>query len=141
VIGYVDFTRGKWDFDFEHRRIVDVEEVRISSGSLLGLDKSTRDWFASASYRITSKLQVGFYHSNWQVLHPTVSTNKASNHIYDEVCAARYDISRYVDVKAEGHFMDGYGDSHQAQGFYAAWNPQGLKPTTNMLVLRLTFKM
>lgn len=141
-VGYLDFARGKWDFAGEFRQIVDIEKVQFIGSSVLSpLDKSTDDWFASASYRITSKLQVGFYHSNWKVLHPTTPTVAASTHIYDEVCSARYDINRYWDVKAEGHFMDGYGDSRQAQGFYAAWNPHGLKPTTNLLILRLTFQM
>jgi hypothetical protein len=139
---YADFARGKWEFAFEHRRVVDVENLRVDAATTITpLNKSTRDWFLSASYHVTSKFQIGYYHSSFEVLHPTVPTNTASNHIYDEVCAARYDINRYVDVKAEGHFMDGYGDSRQAQGFYAAWNPQGLKPKTDMLVLRLTFKM
>jgi len=140
-VGYLDFARGKWDFAGEVRQIVDIEKFHyLNSTTVTPLDKSTDDWFVSASYRATTKLQLGFYHSSWKVLHPTVVTNSASNHIFDEVCAARYDVNRFFDVKAEGHFMDGYGDSRQAQGFYAAWNPQGLKPKTNMLVMRFSFK-
>ena len=35
--------------------------------------------------------------------------------------------------------MDGYGDIYSAQGFYSQWNPQGLKPKTNMVLLKATF--
>ena len=141
VIYYADLARGKWDIAFEHRRVVDVENLRMNGATAIApLNKSTRSWFASASYHVTSKLQVGYYYSSFEVLHPTAPTNTASDHIYDHVVAGRYDLNRFVDLKAEGHFMDGYGDSRQAQGFYAAFNPQGLKPKTNMLVLRFTFK-
>jgi len=142
-VGYLDFARGKWDFAGEVRQIVDIEKYNVigRSPTLTPIDKSTNDWFASASYHVTSKLQLGYYHSYWKVLHPTTPANPASTHIRDEAVAARYDLNRYWDVKAEGHFMNGYGDSRQAEGFYAVFNPQGLKPDTNALILRLTFKL
>jgi hypothetical protein len=39
-------------------------------------------------------------------------------------------------VKLEGHFMHGYAASDAFRGFYPVDNPQGLKPTTNLLVIR-----
>jgi hypothetical protein len=42
-------------------------------------------------------------------------------------------------VKAEGHFMDGYGDLYSTHGFYERSNPDGFKPRTNMLMLRTSF--
>jgi hypothetical protein len=91
------------------------------------------------AYRVKPKLQVGVYHSNFHVDDPTVPTDTASNHIYDEVGTARIDINRFWVLKVEGHFMDGYGDAYNAQGFYARWNPNGFKPTTDMLVMRTSF--
>jgi hypothetical protein len=35
--------------------------------------------------------------------------------------------------------MDGYGDIYSAQGFYSQWNANGLKPKTNLLVLRASY--
>ena len=78
----------------------------------------------------------GAYHSHYNVDAPEVPTDTDSNHIYDEVATARVDLTPWWSFKVEGHFIDGYGDLYSAHGFYAAVNPQGLKPTTNMLVLR-----
>jgi hypothetical protein len=55
------------------------------------------------------------------------------------VAAARVDLNRYWVVKAEGHFMDGYGDLYSTHGFYERSNPDGFKPRTNMLMLRTSF--
>ena len=62
------------------------------------------------------------------------------NHVFDQAVTARIDLGRYVDFKAEGHFIDGSMiNSALDRGFYAAANPSGLKPKMNMLVLRLGF--
>jgi len=140
LAGYANYARGKWEGSFEYRYVNNYEDISFGGATPIHEDKCTRNWFAAASYRITPKLQAGFYHSSTNVEAPTIPTNTASNHIYDEVVAARYDVNSHWDVKAEGHFMDGYGDGRQTQGFYKQWNPQGLKPTTNLLMLRATFK-
>jgi hypothetical protein len=45
-----------------------------------------------------------------------------------------------MNVKLEGHFMDGYGvPGYYPDGFYNVDNPQGLKPNTNALVVRTGF--
>lgn len=140
-VGYGDFAKGKWDFSGEYRNVNNYEDIHMAAlPTAFHENKGTRDWFAAASYRITSKAQVGYYNSGTQVKAPSTPTVAASTHIYDEVAAFRYDIDRYWDVKAEGHFMSGYDDPRQAQGFYTQWNPNGFKPTTNLLVLRATFK-
>lgn len=138
-VGYADYAFQKWEFSSEYRNVDYYEDIHNPT-SFSHSNKGTKDWFATASYRVTPKLQVGVYHSGTKVKKPSTPTNSASTHIYDEVGAVRYDINRFWDVKAEGHFMDGYDDSRQAQGFYTQWNPQGLKPKTNMLMLRATFK-
>jgi hypothetical protein len=52
---------------------------------------------------------------------------------------ARVDLNSHVYPKVEGHFMDGYAGFSNAQGFYGQTNPQGLKPKTDMLVVRMGF--
>jgi len=53
---------------------------------------------------------------------------------------ARVDLNRFVNVKLEGHFMDGYGvPGLYPSGFYAVDNPEGLKNNTNAFVLRTGF--
>lgn len=141
-VGYGDYTLGKWEFSSEYRNTQDYEDIRFigfGSGAPLHYNQSTQCWFASAAYRITPKLQVGVYHSNLHLDNPANPANTASNHIYDEVGTGRYDVNRYWSVKAEGHFMDGYGDIYSAQGFYKRSNPNGLLPKTNLLMLRANF--
>jgi hypothetical protein len=56
--------------------------------------------------------------------------------------AARFDWNRYMDFKIEGHFIDGAMiNSALDRGFYAAANPDGLKPKMNMLVVRLGYHL
>ena len=44
-----------------------------------------------------------------------------------------------MNVKVEGHFMDGYGyPGLYPSGFYDT-DPQGLKPNTNALVVKTSF--
>jgi len=45
-----------------------------------------------------------------------------------------------MNVKVEGHFMDGYGvPGYYPDGFYYVDNLQGLKPNTNALVVKTGF--
>jgi len=140
-VGYGEYSRGKWEFSSEYRntnQFTDVILMNTSSPTVSHRNKCTEAWFAAAAYRVTPKLQVGYYHSSLHVDNPRVPTNLDSNHIRDEVVAGRYDIDRFWTLKAEGHFMNGYGDTYLAQGFYTRYNPV-LKPTTNLLVLRTSF--
>lgn len=104
-----------------------------------------RGWYASASYRVSRRLELGTYYSRWTVswfsTMPTVvqppSLDSPDRHLYDKVIAARLDFNRFWNLKIEGHFMDGYGGLYSyPSGFYAQDNPQGLQPTTNLLLVR-----
>ena len=95
----------------------------------------------SASYRFLKWLEVGAYHSRyyliWQLPH-----SLPANHVFDQAVTARFDVRSYLDLKVEGHFIDGNAmASANNRGFYAPVNPNGVKPTTNMLVIRLGFHM
>ena len=142
-VGYGDYSRGKWEFSSEYRntnQFTDIVQiVKSVPGKPSHRNKCTEAWFVTAAYRVTPKLQIGYYHSNLHLDNPRVPTNLHSNHIRDEVVAGRYDINRFWTLKAEGHFMDGYGDTYFAQGFYTRYNKTGLKPKTNLLVLRGSF--
>jgi hypothetical protein len=94
----------------------------------------------TAAYRITPKLQAGYYHSNLHVDNPSVPTDPASNHIRDEVVTGRYDVNSHWEVKGRRP-LHGRLRRHlfRAGILYAQWNAQGLKPKTNMLVLKASF--
>lgn len=105
-----------------------------------GAPATVKGWFVAGSYRLHPKLEVGSYYSHFinNVAKPAADPD---NHIYDKVVTARIDINRLWHLKVEGHFVDGYGSTSYAHGFYLRTNPQGFERKTNMLVVRtgLTF--
>jgi hypothetical protein len=141
--GYADYVHGKWHFNTEYRR-----DYSISSYVLLGapgaISLSTKAWFGTVAYRVTKRLEVGAYNSRFYIDTPltaaaTPDTDPAANHIFDQTIAARFDVTKWMNVKIEEHFINGYGDAYAAHGFYAADNLNGLKPNTNMFVIRAGF--
>ena len=56
--------------------------------------------------------------------------------MFDQVAAAKVDLTSHWDLKVEGHFIDGFSSPSSFHGFYPQDNPAGLKPTTNMIDLR-----
>lgn len=98
-------------------------------------------WYVAASYQLVQKLQVGSYYSNYKI---DIPLNRAvppgQGHNYDKVVSLRYDLNRFMNLKVEGHAMDGYGLARiYPNGFYRKDNPQGLKDTTNALVIKTSF--
>jgi hypothetical protein len=96
----------------------------------------------SGAYRFSKRVEIGSYYSHYHVtlINPvTPVTGPGRDHIYDKAVTARFDLTRFLDIKAEGHFMDGVGAPAQAHGFYPQDNPQGLQPTTHMLVVRTSW--
>ena len=96
-------------------------------------------WFASGAYRLSKLVEIGGYYSRYHVtlITPvTPVTGPGRDHIHDKAVTVRLDVARFWTFKIEGHFMDGVGAPGHAHGFYPQDNPQGLQPTTRMLVLR-----
>ncbi|HEX5228271.1 MAG TPA: hypothetical protein VFW44_11200 [Bryobacteraceae bacterium] len=140
---YGDFTRGNWHFDGEFRREHYYAAVGIPAlpGFIYNYNGSNTGWFLSVAYRVSKWLEVGTYHSRYFFddsgggpLGGAPDPN--ADHIFDQAATARFDITRWWNFKVEGHFMNGYGDVYSAHGFYSRSNANGLKPDTNMLVLR-----
>ncbi len=102
-----------------------------------------RSYFVSAAYRFNKWLQLGTYNSRFQFNANAVPglLAGADSHIDDQVVTARFDFWKYCDLKVEGHFMNGVGSSISTHGFYLSDNPQGLKPDTKLLAVRLGFNL
>jgi hypothetical protein len=141
---YGEYTRGKLRIDSEYRRYVRDQLIQT-----LALENLTdvRGWYVSGAYRISKRLATGFYYSRYTITSvfggalAAVSPNQTdtslpSNHIYDKVIVARVDLTKFWNVKVEGHFMDGYGSSTYPDGFYPQVNPLGFKPDTNALIVK-----
>lgn len=136
----------RWEVDGEYRRYFVL--FPLLPGSDASFD--ARGWYLAGTYRISKHLEAGSYYSRYTVtttsggpaetLLPTqTDTGLPQNHIYDKVVAVRWDVNRYVYLKLEGHFMDGYGIGPYPDGFYPQQNPTGFKPSTNALVVKTGF--
>jgi hypothetical protein len=140
---YLEFVRGRWRFDGEYREVKSLTRIFAPppAPGRTGLNSPT--WFAAGSYRLSKLVEIGAYRCQYklQVLFgPVVNqTGSGANHIDDTVVALRLDPAPYWNIKVEGHFIDGFGNSLSARGFYLRYHPQGIEPTTNMLVVRTGF--
>jgi len=144
---YGEWTVGGLQIDSEYRRFVNDQVEQVAGSAILETKVDVRGWYVSGAYRIFKRLKIGSYYSRYSVtrvsggplapLFPDqTDTSLPANHIYDKVITARVDLKKFWNLKVEGHFMDGYGDSTFPDGFYPQQNPQGFKRNTNALVVR-----
>jgi hypothetical protein len=142
---YGDYTWGQFHAAAEYRDQTRRAELTAEIPgrpvvSRLGADEPA--WFGSAAYRFSKRIEAGGYYSHYHVSafnQPVPQKQLGRDHIFDKVVTMRVDLAPFWIFKVEGHFMDGVGSSGQAHGFYPQDNPQGLEPTTRMLVLRTSW--
>jgi hypothetical protein len=98
-------------------------------------------WYAMGAYRLTEKLTAGSYFSrtwgtgfndtfHWYLYDPS----KPQFYSNDTVVNARYEINRFIYVKAEGHYIDG-----DLAAFFPGTNPHGLQKVTRLGIARVGF--
>ena len=131
--------------DSEYRRY--VRDQLIFSGASENLD-DVRGWYFSGTYRIVKRLELASYYSRYSItsiykgalaaegVPNQTDTNLPANHIYDKVISAQVNVKTFWNVKVEGHFMNGFGNSTYPDGFYPHVNPNGFKTNTNALVIK-----
>jgi len=136
--GYADYVRGKWHLSSEFRRDYNPE-LYTFLGMAGATNQSTKGWFGTVAYRVNKWLELGTYNSRFYVDFPQDPSDANAHHIFDQTVTARFDITSWWNVKVEEHFMNGYGDTFSAHGFYTADNPGGLKPNTDMFLIRTAF--
>jgi hypothetical protein len=132
---YTEYKIGNLTLDGEYRRELVGATEKIGPLPATPVNEDERGWYVSGAYRISRRLELGAYESRF---FPLWAQNSAppTNHMYDTVATAKIDLAGQWDLKIEGHFMDGYGTPYSFRGFYPQDNPTGLKPKTNMLVIR-----
>jgi hypothetical protein len=141
VSEYGEYSWRRWRFDAENRRnMAKYWQVDPDPGQTDAWWYSDRGCFASVAYRISKHLEAGTYHSRYHFDQPTVP-DPTTHYIHDTAVTLKYTVTRFWDVKVEEHFMHGTGDVWSSHGFYAIDNPQGLRPSTDMLVLRTGFNL
>ena len=101
------------------------------SGVVTVLPRTRTQWYGMASYKVTSKLTAGMYHSE-QINRSMPLSAGASRFSKDWTLSGRYDFNQYLYAKAEEHFIKG------SDIFYDTdLNPTGLKPTTKLTILKV----
>jgi len=133
---YGRYTRGRFQADAEVRRY--LRDQLILSGTATDV-VDVRGWYVAGTYQVTKRFEVGSYYSHYTVTstrRPAMDTSLPANHDYDKVVSARVNLTRFWNIKVEGHFMDGYGALTYPNGFYPQLNPTGFQPNTNALVMK-----
>jgi hypothetical protein len=142
---YGQYTLGNLELDAEYKRY--WRDQVIFNGTW-EVKTDVRSWYAAASYRINKRFSVGSYYSRFSNawvdsmagLFEAPSQNSPDRHLYDKVVSARVDLTKFWNLKVEGHFMNGYGSPGMyPDGFYTQDNMQGLAPKTSLLVVRTGF--
>jgi hypothetical protein len=88
-----------------------------------------RAWYGMATYKLTDKLTAGLYDS--QFFDHQVALGPA-RYSKDWAISARFDFNQFLYAKAEQHIVDG-----TALSYDTALNPNGLKPTTKLTILKI----
>lgn len=144
---YGEYRFRRLELNAEYRRYFNRVPYAPGMG---GAETDVRGWYVSGSYRVGKRLELGSYYSHYTVrsgatgvalliLAPQTDTSLPQNHVYDKVVAGRVDLNRFLYLKVEGHFMDGYGIGPYPDGFYPQQNAHGFRPNTNALVLKTGF--
>ncbi len=143
---YGRYQRKRLDLSSEYQRYY----LRFPPVAGSEVSSDARSWYISGSYRIHKRLSVGSYYSHYAVTRltsgvaelflPTTSdTSLPQNHVYDTVVASRLDLNRFLYMKVEAHFIDGYGSGPYPNGFYPQQNPRGLQRNTKGVVVKMGF--
>ncbi len=136
---YGEYTIWNLRFDGEYRReILDVFRNGAGAAGTTNnaLATDARSGFISGAWRVNRWVEVGTYHSRFYPNFPTPFRSLQANHIFDQTVTARVDVTRNLDVKIEGHFMDGTAGPNSYHGFYTLDNTGGLQPQTKLFVTR-----
>jgi hypothetical protein len=100
----------------------------VLNGQSSSVSSDPRAWYAMATYKVTDKLTAGTYDS--QVIDHQVSFGP-DRYSKDWTISGRYDLSQYIYLKAEQHFIQG-----TALSFEDA-NNTVLLPTSRLTVLKV----
>jgi hypothetical protein len=133
---YGDYQKDKWHFSGEWRR----QNTGVHGTPQVAPDRAwdSDGWFLAAAYRLYRPLEIGTYYSRF-VANTSLDAGDPNNHISGPVVTSRFDLTKNVSIKVEGHFVDGHGDPTSPHGYYTRDNKAGLANSSNMLVVRTAF--
>ena len=128
VYFFTRYERRKAMFAGEYSRIAvrSVVKLPIAPPEYIATDQ--RSFYAMASYKLSQKLTAGMYYSSSIDLQVPVSSARFQK---DWNLSARYDLSPFLYLKAEQHFIDG------TELGYSTTDNANLKPNSRMTLLKL----
>jgi hypothetical protein len=129
------FVHGNTRVDAEYRRSI-RNQFTIESNSQV--DADGRSGYVAGAQRLSKYVEVGGYWSQY-IPHWNRDHAAVDNHITDRVATGRLDLFHNINIKVEGHFIDGYGATDSIHGFYIQANRNGFKRKTNLLIIRTSF--
>jgi len=96
-----------------------------------------RGWYVAGGYRVMPRFEAGAYYSRYydNVPGAPAATPQAA-YEHDKAVTGKFDVNRFISIKVEGHFIEGFGNQPYPCGFYGAQNPSGFANNTNALVVR-----
>jgi hypothetical protein len=128
---YAEWSRGKWYVAGESWRVPIALNLQAGIESV-SIPVDQRSWYPMVSYQLTKKLQVGTYYSHY--INKAGDVSQPENQSKDWALSGRYNFNSNFYAKVETHFLHGTGI-----GYYAASNPDGLKPKSVLLAARVGF--
>jgi predicted porin len=142
--GYGEYRRKGWTLAAEFRPLSAFTTSAIAGRAMPNRNAETTDYYVSVAYRFTKWLELGTYNSRYQynaTAVPLLGLAANDTHVDDQAVTVRFDPMKHWDFKIEEHFMNGVGSVAGLSEFYPSDNPQGLKPNTKLLAIRLGFSL
>jgi hypothetical protein len=132
---FFQYTLKNFQFDAEYRKNIRDVDLNLN-GTIRASIVDQRDWYVAATYRISKRFEVGAYRSEYYA-DTRKDTHPPTAHLFDTVVSGRINLNKFWYAKIEGHLFNGAPTTASAtRGFYTASNPDGILPTTNLLVIR-----
>jgi hypothetical protein len=112
-VGSVEYLRGDWTFAAEYGRFL-KRQVSDLPMVLPAFEEDAESFYALASYRLSSRFEVGGYYSahhadvgDRQGREPMRYAQRHHAWQRDATATLRFDVNRHWLWKLEGHFIDG----------------------------------
>jgi len=125
---FAKYNRNKWLVAAEWNRQAGPGTLYLTGQPASSVSSDPRAWYAMATYKVTDKLSAGVYDS--QVFDHDQPLGR-DRYTKDWTASGRYDLSPFVYLKAEQHFIQG-----SSLSFEDADNTV-LQPTSRLTVLKV----
>lgn len=114
---------------YEYKSVTISGEYERIPVNVYGAPIDIRNWYGAATAKASKKLTLGTYYL--QSFNRKAAFGPA-RYSKDWTVSSRWDFNDFFYLKAEGHFVKG-----ESENFYRITNPNGLKPDSKLLALKV----